>query len=136
MSNIKQIIIVRKDLKMRRGKEIAQACHVSMMFLTSRFCKNPNSYYERSLLLSDSEIEWLDGTATEEGKYTKVCLQVNSEEELYEIYNKAKGAGLTAHMVIDSGKTEFHGIPTPTAVAIGPNGSEDIDKITGHLKLM
>ena len=38
-------------------------------------------------------------------------------------------------MIIDLGKTEFNGEPTKTCLAIGPNKTELIDSITGHLKL-
>jgi len=34
--NVKQVIVIRRDLKMRRGKECAQAAHASMMWLTKR----------------------------------------------------------------------------------------------------
>ena len=81
------------------------------------------------LFFNKAEREWLLGS------FAKVCLQIESEEELKEIYNKAKEKGLVAEQVIDSGKTEFHGVPTLTAVAIGPDKPERIDEITSHLKL-
>jgi len=37
MIHTKQVIVIRKDLKMRRGKEIAQGAHASIAFLTARF---------------------------------------------------------------------------------------------------
>jgi peptidyl-tRNA hydrolase, PTH2 family len=73
--------------------------------------------------------EWVE-TGT-----TKICLQVQSEEELLSLYQAALKAGLEAYLVKDAGRTEFKGVETYTAVAIGPNQSEAIDKITGHLKL-
>ena len=103
--------------KLRRGKEIAQACHASMAFLLKGHFK------------SDNLTKWL-----QEGQ-TKVCLQVHSEEELLELDRKSKEMGLTSHIITDAGRTEFGGIPTKTCMAIGPNNSEEIDKITGHLKL-
>lgn len=118
---VKQVIIIRKDLKMRRGKEIAQGSHASMAWLTQRALS-------RSKFTPEEKV-WL------EGSFTKVCLQVNSEEELIDIYNKAMAAGLTAKLITDAGKTEFDGVPTKTAVGIGPNSSDEIDKITGDLKL-
>jgi PTH2 family peptidyl-tRNA hydrolase len=117
---IKQIIVIRKDLKCRRGKEIAQGCHSSMEFLRKRI----DNFY-----LTDIEKRWFnDGHA-------KICVTVDSEEELIELYEKAKEAGLEAHIIIDEGLTEFHGQYTKTALAIGPNLSSLIDPITGHLKL-
>lgn len=115
--NVKQYIIMRKDLKMRRGKEIAQGSHASMLFLL------------RSNKRSKAEQYWLDN------RITKVCLQVNSEEELLEIHQKAIDAGLVSHIVRDAGLTEFDGVPTYTCLAIGPEEVEKVNPITGHLKL-
>jgi PTH2 family peptidyl-tRNA hydrolase len=68
-------------------------------------------------------------------RQTKICVGVNSEEELQAIYTKALEAGLPTYLVLDAGLTEFKQ-PTYTAVAIGPANSEEIDKITGILKLL
>lgn len=125
--NIKQVIVIRKDLKMRRGKEIAQGSHASMAFMTRRL-QNPSNAID-TVNLSSDERKWID-----EG-FTKVCLQVSSEKELLAVHEAARDAGLTSHLITDSGKTEFGGIPTHTCCAIGPNRSEEIDKITGHLAL-
>ena len=121
---IKQVIIIRRDLKMRRGKEIAQGSHASMMWLSERIQK-----FFPHAVLSKEEWDWIKGT------FTKVVCQIDSEESLKEVHQKALDAGLTSHIVIDSGKTEFNGVPTPTAVAIGPNEAEKIDEITKTLKL-
>lgn len=125
----KQTIVMRKDLKMRRGKEIAQGSHASMAFLTRRL-RNPLKWFRLFwLVLKRIEIEWL------ENSFAKVVLQVNSEEELREIERKAKEANLECHLIVDSGKTEFGGVPTPTCLAIGPDKAEKIDEITKNLKL-
>jgi PTH2 family peptidyl-tRNA hydrolase len=79
--------------------------------------------------LTEEEMEWMAGT------FTKITLQVDSEEALLEIFNKARDKGLTAFLVTDSGKTEFDGVPTITALAIGPHEAEKIDEITKDLKL-
>lgn len=119
---VKQVIIIRKDLNMRRGKEISQGAHSSCYFLIDKFQK-------KNFDLSEEEREWICD------KFTKICLQVSSEKELLEIHEKAKSEGLTSFLVQDAGLTEFGGIPTFTCVAIGPHFSEKIDAITGHLKL-
>ena len=118
---MKQVILIRKDLKMRRGKEIAQGSHASMAFLLRNYV-DPST---KPINLK----EWLTGGQT------KICLQIHSEEELLLLYQKAIDAGLEAHYITDAGRTEFNGVPTKTCLAIGPNKSEDIDKITKHLKL-
>jgi len=116
---IKQVIIIRKDLKMRRGKEISQGSHSAMAFLL----ENEGKSFDAETKL------WL-----QEGQ-TKITLQVNSEEELEELYKKAKKMELRSHLITDAGRTEFNGVPTKTCLAIGPNRASDIDEITGNLKL-
>ncbi|QGJ70664.1 Aminoacyl-tRNA hydrolase [Planctomycetales bacterium 10988] len=126
-SQIKQVIVMRYDLKMRRGKQIAQGAHASMAFLSRR-------------LTTNGKIAWADCTEVERlwfsGKFAKICCRVNSEEELLAIYEQAREAGLAVHLITDSGKTEFHGVPTRTCLAIGPDVSEKIDAITGSLQLL
>lgn len=129
----KQVIVMRKDLKMRRGKEIAQGAHASISFLTRYlvpidFGATKKGVWHK-VLLSLKAMQWLS-----EG-FTKVCLQVDSEEELLEIYRAAIKGGLEAHLITDSGKTEFNGIPTHTCCALGPDDDKLIDIVTGHLKL-
>lgn len=119
----KQIIVMRKDLKMRRGKEIAQGSHASMAFITRRLDEHGK------VLLSKAEQEWLDDS------FAKVTLQVNSEEELLDIEAKAKELGLEVNLVTDSGRTEFGGVPTHTCLAIGPDYVDRIDPVTKDLKL-
>lgn len=124
MSDVKQVIVMRKDLKMRRGKEIAQACHASIAFLTRQLQGSRSS-----VKVGEAAREWI------ESNFAKICLQVNSEEELMEIKAKAECAGLEVHLVTDSGLTEFDGVPTKTCLAIGPDYSDKINPVTGSLKL-
>jgi len=130
----KQVIVVRKDLNMRKGKMVAQGAHASMAAILDqmslRHCQT--GVQEKSLELeSGTPLEsWINGL------FTKVCVSVDSESELIEIYEKAKDAGLIASIITDAGLTEFNGVPTKTCIAIGPNWSEDVNQITGHLKLL
>lgn len=133
MNKIKQVIVMRHDLGMRRGKQIAQGSHASMAFLTRRMIHegvHPITARNHKITVSKVEEEWFMSS------FAKVCVRVNSEEELMEIYDKAKEAGLEVHLITDSGKTEFHGEPTNTCLAIGPDYSDKIDPITGELKLL
>jgi len=133
MNDIKQVIIVRTKYpdpdkegqfkKVRTGKLIDQACHGSMAFLT-RQLQNSGA-----ISLSAVEKEWIDSI------FAKVCVQVETEQELKDLQTKAEMAGLTAHLVIDSGLTEFRGVPTVTCLVIGPDFSEKIDPIAKDLKL-
>lgn len=134
--NVKQVIIIRKDLHMRRGKEIAQGSHASIAFLTSRlfpgWMKHELSDGTGTCLhgvFSPVELSWI------EGNFRKICVVVNSEEELLSVVHDAKEAGLVAEPIQDTGLTEFGGVPTWTAAAIGPDTDERIDPVTGHLVL-
>lgn len=116
----KQVIVIRRDLKMRRGKEIAQGAHASL-----------GAILHDGKLKTDKDTQaWL------EGRFTKVCVRVESEEELLEIYNKAKSLKLNCSLIRDAGLTEFNGVPTLTAVGVGPGKPEIVDKVTGSLKLL
>lgn len=135
MRKVKQVILIRRDLNMRRGKEIAQGAHASMCFLVERVrahlssVADPIKESETRVSFSAEEKEWMMlGMA-------KICLQVHSEEELVRFHQEAIAAGITSHLIRDSGRTEFHGQPTLTACAIGPFEAEMIDRITGELQL-
>lgn len=133
---IKQVIVIRKDLKMRRGKEITQGAHAAMMFLVKKLVDwvdgASQDKYIRDVNEEDFtliEQEWLCGS------FTKVTCQVNSLEELMAVYEAARAAHLQVHLVTDNGTTEFNGVPTITCLAIGPDRDVVIDPITRHLKL-
>jgi PTH2 family peptidyl-tRNA hydrolase len=123
---VKQVIVMRKDLRMRKGKIASQAAHASMKVLLEQ--GSPHEGYYR-IPMTPYISEWLGGI------FTKICLAVNSEEELDEIYRQAKEACLPVAMIVDNGTTVFNGIKTKTCLAIGPMESEDIDEITGKLSL-
>lgn len=125
--SVKQAIIIRKDLKMRRGKEIAQGSHASQAWLLKRFKGgDEDTSYVR---LNSLEREWLDSGTK------KIVLQVESETDIVNLHDHAKQLGLEANLIVDHGLTEFGGVPTITALAIGPAKDEAIDSITGKLKL-
>ena len=114
--NMKQIIVMRKDLKMRRGKEIAQGAHASMKVTLAN--------------LEHADVKaWLDGP------FAKIAVSIDSEEELLELVKVADEAGILTAIITDAGRTEFNGVATITCAAIGPADSERLDPITKHLKL-
>lgn len=135
MSKVKQVIVIRKDLKMTKGKMIAQGSHASLGVILAMMGKSPKPSgdgYDMVLSVeNNSDIkEWLENI------FTKVCVYVESEEELINLYNKAIDSNIPSCLITDRGLTMFNGVPTKTALAIGPFKSEEIDKITGNLKLL
>jgi PTH2 family peptidyl-tRNA hydrolase len=123
----KQIIIVRKDLNMRKGKMIAQGAHASMGAILG-LCERDGD--KLVLNMDDRTLPWLTG------RFKKICVYVNSEQELLDLYSAAKEAGLIASLIQDSGLTEFGGVKTYTAVAVGPDREDKIDLICKHLPLL
>ena len=151
--NTKQVIVFRKDLlkgpnAIRKGKFGAQVAHASLDSLLKFFHKIQYRFVERideSITTDDTQIfykysvdfseksvldDWLNG------KFTKVVVSVDSDEELIAL-NKALDDTFIPHALItDSGLTEFHGVPTNTCLGIGPYVAEEIDKFTGNLPLL
>lgn len=121
----KQVIVMRTDLNMRKGKMIAQGAHASVGAVWLIETGVPYSP-----AISDAYHAWRTGT------FTKVCVQIDSEDALRQIHAKAYEAGLPVKFIVDSGKTEFNGVPTPTCLAIGPAWADEIDKVTGLLPLL
>ncbi len=127
------MLVVRKDLKMRKGKIAAQCAHASMMVLLRQMAIEDASGMRRRTL------EYAPGTplaAWLDGAFTKVCVYVDSESALDDVYAKALENGVLAARVVDSGRTEFAGVPTKTVVAVGPAWIDDVDAITGELPLL
>ncbi len=124
---VKQVIVMRKDLGMRKGKMIAQGAHGSMAVVLNNLHRLTNTHHN----MWDNPLkEWVNGS------FTKIVVSVDSEEELLAIAKQAEDAGLLHALIRDAGKTEFDGVPTYTCVAIGPAKMEDVDKITGNLSLL
>lgn len=137
---VKQVIVIRKDLNMRKGKIAAQASHSAMKVILDRMqvqkFQKGSTFWEDCFVWHMTVYEsepihmWLKGS------FTKIVVSVDSEEELFELKQKATDAGILNALITDAGKTEFKGVPTNTALAIGPEWASKLDKITGNLKLL
>ena len=124
----KQVIVMRKDLGMRKGKMIAQGAHAAMAVLLEGA---RSSDAEIVLPLSPAAHEWLVS-----GRFTKICVGVDSEAALDEVIARAKAANVPCALIVDTGKTEFHGVETKTCCAVGPAWADEVDAITGALALL
>src|SRR3989338_8116231 len=115
MPNYKQVILVREDLNLPKGKLAAQSSHASV----------------DAALKSDRKLIelWRKYGAK------KVVLKVKSEKELFEYKQLADDAGLKTALIIDAGHTVLEP-GTITCLGIGPDEEEKIDRITGKLKMM
>lgn len=121
MSEMKQIIVIRRDLGMRRGKEIAQGAHASM-----------GAYFDSMARWGPIGFDMI--SPWDEAGRKKVCLQVETEEDLFALAEQCEKANMGHYLVRDAGKTELP-LNTVTALGIGPDFSRHIDKITGGLAL-
>jgi len=130
----KQVIVIRKDLAMRKGKMIAQGAHASMKVILDKMSTTyigGEAVDKRLYLKKENPMyHWIQGL------FTKVVVGCNSKEELYELAEKAAMFKIPFAVIEDAGLTEFHGEKTVTALAIGPDEVSKIDEITGHLKLL
>jgi PTH2 family peptidyl-tRNA hydrolase len=119
---------------MRKGKMIAQGSHgvLGVFFdqfthvVTQKYDEIDERYYPDNKLL----MKWFYNNQK------KICVYVNSEEKLLEIYSQCIENDLSVHLVHDLGLTEFNNKQTTTCLAIGPDYSDKIDKITGDLPLL
>lgn len=124
----KMVIVVRKDLEMRKGKIAAQVAHASMKFLVDN--DQAKRADELHVELSKPEAEWLNGG------HAKVVVYANSEDQLRDLMFRAELQGVDCYPVVDAGRTEFHGVPTLTCAAFGPDYPDVLDSLTGDLKLL
>lgn len=114
---LKQVIIVRQDLKMGKGKACSQAAHASI----EAFLKTQSKSRE-------TVEEW------HSQGMPKIVVKANSEKEIIEIFEKAKRT-IPAALIRDAGRTQIEP-GSITALGLGPWKEEELDKITGKLKLL
>lgn len=139
MYNTKMMIVMRRDLKMRKGKIAAQAGHACTEALLMALAREGRlsdlvAGPEGMLLRVEEGVEtplteWFGGGTA------KICVYVDSEEELMAIADKAEEMGVIAAVITDAGATEFHGVPTRTCLALEPLPAEVADTLTGGLPL-
>jgi peptidyl-tRNA hydrolase len=151
MKEAKQVIVVRTDIfsdkdsngKMSlnpklMGKMGIQMSHAAKAVILNQvksgeWVINNDECMTKGMendLESDPVHQWCQGA------FVGVAVKVKSEEKLRNIYESAHEAGLPCSFIVDAGRTVFEGIPTPTCVGIGPADPEEIDKITGKLRLL
>lgn len=111
---MKQVILIRQDLKLPKGKAVAQGAHASV----------------DAVLKSDKDIvkKW------KQQGMAKIALKVENEKELYKYIQSAKDNGLITSIITDAGRTVV-APGTTTCGAIGPEEDSKIDVIVGDLKL-
>ena len=111
----KQVIVVRADLHLPKGKMAGQAAHAAV---------------EAVLRSDEGKVrKWrLEGQK-------KIVVKVANEKELLSLQQAAKDMKLIAVLITDAGLTTI-APGTKTCVGIGPDDEEKIDELTGKLKLV
>ncbi|MFR5000598.1 MAG: aminoacyl-tRNA hydrolase [Slackia sp.] len=139
MYSAKQVIVVRRDLKMRKGKIAAQAGHAcveaTLMALAKENRLNDVRVEDEWVTLADTGRETTPLSEWFSRGVAKICVYVDSEEALLEVARQGREAGFSVALIQDAGHTEFHGEPTYTCLAFEPLYPEQIDPITGALPL-
>ena len=111
------MVVVRRDLKMGRGKAAAQVAHGAIAAMEETWKSNPEMVRKWS-----------------QSGQMKVVLQVDDLKALRVIKITCHKMGIPCVEINDAGRTQ---LPpgTTTVLGIGPWWTLDIDKITGDLKL-
>lgn len=139
--DIKQVILVRNDLKMSPGKAAAQVGHAGLLFLADTIYRQHDQNADH-IHFSIRELKWLFANGPIPGPTTvdahasvafggmkKIVLGVEDIDELWALHWAAKDAGIKAFNVFDEGLNAI------TCCAIGPDFAETIDPITRRLNL-
>ena len=112
---MKQVVLVRTDLKMPKGKLSTQVAHACVEAVLNSSSKNIEKWRDTGM--------------------KKIVLKVKSKEELLDYKIKADKIGLVNSLIKDAGKTFFKG-PTITCLGIGPDREELIDLLTKDLGML
>lgn len=153
----KQMIVMRRDLKMRKGKIAAQAGHAcveaTLMALARErrlgdvritpdetwvYLDSTGKSSPVSSLFARGQARKAEPTALSDwfdAGVAKVCVYVDSEEELLDLAQRGRELGFLCALVRDAGHTEFHGEATYTCLAFEPLYPDQIDPLTGELPL-
>ncbi len=114
----KQVIVVRRDLNMSKGKLAAQVAHASV-----------SSFYKTYIEKKEWALEWL------RNKQPKIICKVDGLKDIHKLGESADHLGIPNVVIEDAGLTQL-APGTVTCIGIGPAPVEFIDKITGKLPLL
>lgn len=111
---MKAAILIRKDIKLSKGKIVSQSCHAI------------------SSVLGGVSVAKIESWKT----YGEpiIVLQVSTLQIMEMIVQRATRKGIFSHIVVDAGRTEVKP-GTPTVAVIGPDRDDKVDALISHLKL-
>lgn len=112
---LKQVIAVRQDLKLPKGKTAAQAAHASVEAVFRADKKNV--------------LDW------RRAGMKKIVIKIPDEKTVYLLKKKAEESGVVCAIITDAGKTVV-APGTVTCIALGPDDEKKIDEISSSFPLM
>lgn len=112
------VLVVRNDLKMGKGKIASQCSHGAV------------GAYQRAVTRTPRLLR-----AWENCGCAKIAVRVDSEAELMSIKRSAEQRHLNTCLIRDAGRTQIEP-NSKTVLAVGPAAAVEIDRVTGHLKLL
>lgn len=116
--DFKMVLVVRNDLKMGKGKIGAQCGHAAV------------GAYQKAVQSTPGLVRrWEDSGCA------KIAVRVESEAEMMGILKAARTQSLNTCLIRDAGRTQIEP-NSKTVLAIGPATCQQIDQVTGHLKLL
>jgi len=115
MGELKQVIVVRQDLKLPKGKLAAQVGHACVEAFRKADKADANNWANQG--------------------QKKVVLKAEDEKTLRLLLIEAKNLGLPVSLITDAGRTCI-APGTTTCLGIGPADEDIIDELTGDLKLL
>jgi PTH2 family peptidyl-tRNA hydrolase len=119
VTDFKQVIVVRSDLKMGKGKTAAQVAHAAL---------------DAAEVARNRYPRWYDAWRAQ-GQAKVVVKTEGGEEALGELQGQARSLGLPVSLIQDRGLTQLEP-GTITCLGIGPGPAGEVDKVTGELKLL
>jgi len=123
--NVKQVIVIRKDLRLRKNKLVSLAIRATMQFiLDNNESDRPD---ELQVKLSQQEVHWLKNS------FDNDILVVNSQDALSDIILKAELNGINVYSIFEKSKKSDEG-PQLICAAFGPDEEDQISQVVGNLK--
>ena len=124
---LKQVILLRRDMKLRRAEAAALASKASMTFIIEGDESDRGGSVKVDL--SGIEAEWMLGSAT------RIVLGVASEESMRKLLLKAEIQGVSTYEITGVSDDKVDDGIQLIAAALGPDDGDKLDLITGNLKL-
>lgn len=125
-TDVKQVIILKKNVGMRRAKAASYIARASLQFLVENDVSDRKDAVQTSLSLEESL--WLRN-----GQKRDIYV-IDSYDTMSDIVFKAKVLNIDAYAVFDNKDYDDLDESTPVCIALGPASSEELAKFTSKLK--